>query len=287
MNIEQNQTIFVTGATGNQGGAVARNLLSGGFRVKLLTRDPDSKKAQQLKHPHAEIVKGDLDEPDSYSQHLKNVYGVFSVQAMQSKNEKEIWQGITLADRAKDAGVAHFVYSSTNGADKKTGVPHWETKARIEEHVRNSGLSYTILRPVSLFENFLIPQVKGRIPKGKLITPTKKDIRQQFIASEDVGRMTERIFKNPQQFRDQTIALASEEMTMEEVAARFSEVLQKKITYAQLPGMLVRIFMGNALYKMFDYLNHHDDFLLPDLEALKKQYPGQMSLREWIEINFK
>lgn len=277
----------MTGATGNQGGAVARHLLSNGFRVILLTRDPASKKAEQLQHPMATIVKGDLNEPDSYSQHLKNVDGVFSVQAMQPKNEKEIWQGITLADRAKDARVPHFIYSSTNGADRQTGIPHWDSKGRIEEHVRNSGLAYTILRPVSLFENFLIPQVKSRIPKGKLITPTKKDIRQQLIASDDVGKMAAKIFENPQPYRNQTLPLATEEMTMEEVAQQFSAVLGKKVTYGQLPIMMVRVLMGNALYKMFDYLNQHDDYLVKDFEAAKKQIPNPLTLKEWIGVHFK
>ncbi|HWJ89972.1 MAG TPA: NmrA/HSCARG family protein [Flavisolibacter sp.] len=285
--MDRAQTIFVTGATGNQGGAVARNLLSNGFRVKLLTRHPDSRKAQQLQHPFAEVIKGDLNEPDSYSQHLKHAQGVFSVQAIEPGREKEMWQGITLADRAKDAGISHFVYSSVAGADQNTGIPHWETKAVIEEHIRKSGLSYTILRPVSLFENFLIPQVKARILKGKLITPAKKNIQQQFIAAEDIGRMTARIFKNPQTFKNRTITLASEEMTMEDAAEIFSGVLGKKITYAQLPGLMTKLFMGNGLYKMFDYINHHDSHLVKDLNALKNENPGLLTLKEWISLYFR
>jgi hypothetical protein len=133
----------------------------------------------------------------------------------------------------------------------------------------------------------LLPQVKGRILKGKLITPSKKNIRQQYVASEDIGRMTARIFKDPQQYRNMTISLAAEEMTMEDAARTFSEMLQKKITYGQLPAMLTRVFMGSGLYKMFDYINHHDNYLVKDLEALRKQYPDLMTMKEWIRLHFK
>jgi len=195
--MERAKTIFVTGATGNQGAAVARNLLAEGFKVKALTRNPDSQKAKILQELNAEVIKGDLDDPSGVAGHLKNVHGVFSVLSYEDGVEKEIKQGIALADLAKQYAVPQFVYSSVIGSDAYTGIPHWESKFIIENHVRYLGLPYTILRPSSLYENFLIPQVKSRIQKGKLVTPVDKDTVQQFISAEDIGKITTEIFKNP------------------------------------------------------------------------------------------
>ena len=110
------KTIFVTGGTGNQGGAVARNLLQQGFSVKVLTRNTDSLKAINLKKLNVQLVKGDLNYTHPFREHLKDAYGIFSVQTYENGLEKEINQGITLATLAKEFGVKHFLYSSVTGA---------------------------------------------------------------------------------------------------------------------------------------------------------------------------
>ena len=228
--MESAKTIFVTGATGNQGGAVARNLLAQGFHVRALTRNPDSQKAKNLKQLNAEVIKGDLNEPSSFAEHLTNIHGVFSVQTYENGIEKEIKQGVTLADLSKKYDVPQFVYSSVIGCDAHTGIPHWESKFTIENRVKELGLHYTILRPASLYENFLIPPVKSRILKGKLVTPANKDTVQQFISSNDIGKITTEIFTNPSLYEGKTMVLAAEELNMHEVARIFSEALNKKIT---------------------------------------------------------
>ena len=158
-----NKTIFVTGGTGKQGGAVASNLALKGFTVKVLTRNTTSAKAQILKKLNIQLVKGDLNNVDTYREHLKDVYGIFSVQTFENGIEKEIKQGIALATLAKEFGVMHFLYSSVVGAQLNTGVPHIDSKFKIEKYIRQLGLHFTIIRPTSLSENFLLPQVKNGI----------------------------------------------------------------------------------------------------------------------------
>src|SRR6187397_1143068 len=114
--MESAKTIFVTGATGNQGGAVARNLLARGFNVKALTRNPDSQKAKNLNQLNADVIKGDLNDPSGFAEHLKNVQGVFSVQSFEYGIEKEIKQGVALADLAKQYAIPKFIYSSVIGS---------------------------------------------------------------------------------------------------------------------------------------------------------------------------
>src|ERR687894_1276757 len=141
---------LVCGATGSQGGAVARSLLDRGFRVRALTRDLQKPEAQTLAEQGAEVVQGDMEDRSSMDQVLVDgSYGVFSVQNFwETGYDREVQQGKTVADAAKAAGVEHFVYSSVGSAHRQTGISHFESKWEVENHVRELDLRYTILRPV-------------------------------------------------------------------------------------------------------------------------------------------
>ena len=144
-NVER--LILVCGATGKQGGAVARSLLDRGFRVRGLTRDPQKPEAQALAEQGAEVVQGDMEDRSAMDRVLEGAHGVFSVQNFwETGYDREVKQGKTVADAAKATGVEHFVYSSVGSAHRQTGIPHFESKWEIEEHVRQIGLPYTILR---------------------------------------------------------------------------------------------------------------------------------------------
>ncbi len=279
--------IFVTGGTGNQGGAVARNLVQQGFRVKVLTRNTNSPKAQILEKLNIELVKDDLNCADTFRQHLKDVYGIFSVQTFQNGVEKEINQGKKLATVAKEVGVKHFLYSSVIGADLNTKVPHFESKFEIENHIKQIELPYTIIRPASLYENFLIPQVRKGILKGKLVQPINRNTIQQYVASEDIGKAASKIFQNNDLYLSKTIPLATEQLSTQEIADIFSKALNKKIEYQKLPVLITRLFLGKNLYKMFKWINDKSSFQKEDLELTNKEFPSLISLKSWIEMNFK
>ena len=282
-----NKTIFVTGGTGNQGGAVARKLAQQGFTVKVLTRNPNSAKALALKKLNVVLVQGDLNTADTYREHLRDAYGIFSVQTFENGNDKEIQQGITLATLGKVLDIKHFLYSSVFGANLSTGIPHIDSKFQIENYIRETGLPFTIIRPTSLFENFLIPQVKKGILKGKLVQPINRDTVQQYVAAEDIGNAAARIFSNYNDYVGRTIPLATEQLTTKEVADTFSKVLHIKIEYKKLPVVITRLFLGKALYKMFKWMNEKSFFSKEDIELTKKEFPGLLSLEKWIEMNFK
>ena len=277
--------IFVTGATGNQGGGATRNLLSKGFYVKALVRNPALAKLNA--HENLEIIKGDLDDVNSYRQHLHDCDGVFCNLVFTSGIKKEIRQGFDLFNASKESHVKHFVYASVIGSDLHTGIPHWESKNTIENHIKTSGINYTILRPSSLYENMLLPQVKSRIQKGKLVLPTHRTTVQQFISSEDVGRVATTVFSNPERYRDLTLNLAAEQMDGEQLSATFSKVMGREIKFQQLPMIITRLFMGKDLAKMFRWINDNDTCYVKDLQAFKKEFPGMLSLEEWIRTHFK
>jgi uncharacterized protein YbjT (DUF2867 family) len=190
----KDRTILVSGATGQQGGAVLRHLRERHFPVRALTRDANSPKARTLMTPGVEPVSADLDNPASLSRTLEDVYGVYSVQSFTDNQEEEVRQGNNLIDAANRAAISHFVYSSVGAADAHTGIPHFESKGRIEEHLRDAGLPYTIFRPVSFMENWL--GAKDQIDAGTLSLPLKPETRLQMIAVDDIGVFVAKSFEH-------------------------------------------------------------------------------------------
>src|ERR1700758_66439 len=153
------RTILITGVTGQQGGAVAHALQGSGFRLRGLTRKPDNERATGLARSGVDVVKGDLDDEASLRQALAGAWGVFGVQnAGEAGREREEAQGKRLATLAREAGVEHYVYTSVGSANRRTGVPHFDSKSRIEDNVRALRFpSHVILRPVFFMENLVTP----------------------------------------------------------------------------------------------------------------------------------
>ena len=190
--------IFVAGATGQQGGAVARHLLKHpGFTVRALTRDTTKAPARALAQAGAELVQGDLDDPSSFERALDGAYGVFSVQnALEAGYDREVQQGKKLADAAKAAGVQHFVYSSVVSADRDTGIPHFESKWEIEQHIRQIELPFTVLRPAFFMQNWH-NYMREPILHGTLPLPLSPQTPLQQISVEDIGAFAALAFEAP------------------------------------------------------------------------------------------
>src|ERR1700726_187685 len=188
-----NRTILITGVTGNQGGAVAQALRDTGFYLRGLTRKPDSERAAALARHGVDVVKGDLDDEATLRRALAGVWGVCSVQnTLEAGVEREEAQGKRLASLAREAGIEHYVYTSVGSANKRTGVPHFDNKWRIEETVRGLGFpSHVILRPVFFMENLLAPVGLQASTLGWALGP---DTKLQMIAVDDIGWFGARAF---------------------------------------------------------------------------------------------
>jgi len=278
--------ILVTGATGRQGGAVAKHLLSRGFRVKALTRNPKSKKAAALESMGAEIVQGDLNKPLSYTTHLEDLYGIYSVQTFANGVTKEIAQGIQLANQAKAIGISHFVYASAVGTTLNTGIPHWESKRTIEQHVKSIGIPYTIVKPSSFYENLLVPQVQSGIYKGNLGTPLKNNTKQYSIAVDDIGAACATIFSQTDSFLEKEITLANELLSSDEMASVLSDTLGISVKYQKMPSLITRIFLGKNLYQMFKWIDANESTLSESIAASKDQSFAKTQFRQWVQQNF-
>jgi uncharacterized protein YbjT (DUF2867 family) len=239
---EAKPIILVTGATGQQGGAVARELLARKQRVRAMTRKPESPNARALESAGAEIVPGDLDDPSSLERAIKDAWGLFAVQnTWEAGVEKEEAQGKRIAEIARKAGVQHFVYSSVGSANRKTGIPHFDNKWRVEERVRQLKFpSYTILRPVFFMENFLSPWFKPGIDAGKLAIGIKPTTVLQMIAVPDIGKYGLLAFEKPAQLNGREIEIAGAAHTMPETARIFSKAAGRTITFERVPIEEVR-----------------------------------------------
>ncbi len=277
-----NKLIAVAGATGQQGGATTRHLLERGFRVRALTRDPNSESARKLLEAGAETVAADLADPATLGPALEGVDGVFSVQNFWLPGvgfEGEIAQGKNLADAAAAAGVQHFVYSSVGGAERNAGVPHFDSKWIIEQHIETLGLPATILRPVAFMENNLYQRdaiLSGTFPTGG-IAPGRT---LQIIAVDDIGAFAAIAFAQPDQFIGKAIELAGDELTEEQMAEVFSRVTGRTVTLdrSQPEGAPEPDAEMIAMIKWFN-----DHGYQADIDALRKIHSGLKSLETWAQ----
>jgi uncharacterized protein YbjT (DUF2867 family) len=271
--------ILVTGATGQQGGAVARHLLKRpGFSVRALTRDPFKPSSQKLAQAGAKVVRGNLDDSASVRGAVDGVYGVFSVQNfMETGFEGEIRQGKTLADIAKSAGVKHFVYSSVVSADRQTGLPHFESKWAIEQHSRHIGLPCTILRPAFFMQNWH-NYMRDQIQQGTLPLPLNPQTPLQQISVEDIGEFAATAFDNPGQWIGRTLEIAGEELTMSRVADVLTRCLGWHVKYVQVPWDHFRQAAGDEMTKMYQWFN--DFGYRVNIPELRKQYPTLATLEQ-------
>lgn len=271
--------ILVTGATGKQGGATIRHLASkGGFKLRAMTRKPDSDAAKALAKLGVELAVGDLDDAASLARALAGAWGVFSVQnTWEAGVEKEEEQGKRLAEVARERGVQHFVYTSVGSAHKATGIPHFDNKFRIEEKVRSLGFpSYTILRPVFFMENLTSPWF---LQGDKLVTAMKPNRKLQMIAADDIGRFGAAAFLDAKKHANEAVDMAGDEITMTEAADIVSEIVGKKLTFQEIPIAAVRQNSEDMalMLEWFDKVGYS-----ADIAGVEKAWGIRpMSVREW------
>jgi uncharacterized protein YbjT (DUF2867 family) len=281
--LNSDKTVLVAGATGRQGGAVIRHLLPKGWKLRALTRNPNSAAAQDLARQGIEVVQGDLEDPASLALAARGVYGVYSVHDFWSVGaRREVLQGKNLADAAKKAHAEHFVYSSVGGAERNSGIDHWESKWEVERYIRRLGLPATILRPAAFMENYYIDQVEIGILKGKLLDPIRADKPYQTIAADDVGAFAALAFERPTDFIGVELEIAGSELTNPEAAQVFSRVLGRPVKFRKLPMLLVRLFLGREFYQMFRWFNEAG--FKADIAGLRRRFPEVrlQTLEEWL-----
>jgi len=278
---EHHRLITVTGATGKQGGASARHLVRQGFRVRAVTRNPDSAAAQALRSEGMEVVHGDLDDRSSLERALEGAYGALSVQNFwETGYDREVEQGVRFADVARAAGIEHFVYSSVGSAHRDTGLAHFESKWKIENHIREIGLPYTIFRPVFFMENWEGPYMRAPVLGGTLAMPLDPGTNFQQIAVDDVGAFVAMAFSNPDEWVGRSVDLGGDEQTAGEMAGTFGKVIGRPVSYYQVPWDDYREAAGDEYHDMFRWFQ--DVGYDADIPARRRQYPGMTGFEEYL-----
>jgi uncharacterized protein YbjT (DUF2867 family) len=293
MNMERKK-ILVVGATGSQGGSVARNLIARGkFDVRALTRKPDSPAAAALRDLGAEVVQGDLDDPPSLKAALEGCYGVFGVTNFWEHYGKEAEQGRNLVRAVADAGVGHFVFSTLPPIEKATNgalrSPHFDIKAELEDYARSLNIPATFVHVPFYFDNFLyfFPPRKAEDGSYQFGFP-QGDTPLAAMAVEDVGRVVAPIFEQPERYIGKVIRLAGDELP----AAKYAEIMTRQlgvdVRYSHVPRETFAAlgFPGaEDLADMFEFYRLHMPSRVGDIAEGRAVAPEIQNFETWLSRN--
>ena len=255
MTTAQPLTVLVTGATGNQGGAAAAALHARGHRVRALTRRPDAPAAQALKTAGAELVAGSFSDRGTIERALRGTDAVFAVGTpVEAGVEREALQGMAMVDAAAASGSRHYVFSSVASADRATGIPHFDSKFRVEEHLRQSGLPFTIIAPAYFMDNLLAPWNLDGLKNGVFAQALPGGRILQQVAVADIGAFAAHVIDNRERFLGTRVDFASDELTSQAMADIASRASGKAIRFQQVPLDAVRAY-DTDLAVMYDWLD--------------------------------
>jgi len=259
------------GATGNQGGSVVQSLLPKGHHIRTLVRNPGSPKAKRLAEQGVEIMKGDFSDRDSL---LKAATGMDTIYAMTTPFEagttEEVKQGITISDVAKEAGVGHFIFGSVASANRKTGIPHFDSKYDVEKYITTLGIPYTISAPVFFMDNYLSPFALPSLKEGKLKLAMPANIPLQQISVSNIGAFVATLVERREGVFGKRVDIAGDKLTGEETANLLSKVSGREIRYEGFDPDLLRTNSNDIadMFKWFDDVGYD-----ADIERLHQGYP--------------
>jgi uncharacterized protein YbjT (DUF2867 family) len=263
---------------------VARHLLKDNWHVRGLTRNAASEQAQVLRALGAEVVQGDLGDAASLRPAFEGAYGIYSVQnPFIGGPVQEIRQGKNVANVAKDVGVEHLVYGSAGTGEKGTGIPSWETKLQIEDHMKTLELPLTILRPMAFMELMthkkFFPPVAAWQVMPKLMGSSR---RLPWLCTEDLGVIGTRAFANPHSFVGRDLTLASDVRSLDECRSIYREVTGRNPRRFPMPVWLFKRFgfVGKDLTTMWRWLRTgHVDL---DTSPTRAIHPEALTVGGWL-----
>lgn len=290
--MDNTHDVLVFGATGNMGGAVARELLRRGWQVRAVTRNPQSEKAQALAALGAEVVRADMDDRASLDAAFNGMQRVFSVQNwMTSGADGEIRQGKLVADAAKATGVTHLVYGSAGVGEPNSGIPHFDCKLVVEDYIRTLALPFTIVRPTPFME---LMREKEFYPAmaawGTMPKVLGWDKPLPWVAVHDIGVAIANIFADPDAWIGRDVTLCSDVRSLNESKAAFQAVTGKKPFGIPLPVAVFQRMAGEELVAMWRWLDCYISERSPDrlnalVDATREVCPEPHDLANWLRLS--
>jgi uncharacterized protein YbjT (DUF2867 family) len=274
--------IAVIGATGKQGGSVVDALLDEGHSARALVRDSGSAAAQALRDRGVDLLEGDLTDPASLESLMRGVDGVFAMSTPVDGTDVEVAAGITIADAASRIGVPHLVFSTVGGAERNTGIAHFESKRRVEEHIESLGLHATFLRPVFFMENLLGFGVS--IEGGEVVVrlPLPDGIPLQMIAVRDIGKAAAAILRDGPVVEGNSVEIGGDSRTGAQIAAALGTYLSLPSRYEAIPLAAVASFGDTA--DMFRWFAETPAYQA-DFAATKALVPEVLDLPAWLTFS--
>jgi uncharacterized protein YbjT (DUF2867 family) len=292
--MSSDKIILVTGATGLQGGSVARHLQRDGrFKVRALTRDGSSARAEGLQKLGVEVIEGDLADRASLKSALDGAYGVFGVTNYWEHFDKEIEHGKNLTDAAAESEIQHFVCSTLPSPREITGgelsVPHLETKAEIERYVKKRGLPATFVHVAFYYENFFsyFPPRKQEDGSYAFGFP-QSDTPLTAVCVEDLGGVVAAVFNDRDRFLGRTVTVAGDVLPPQEYAAAMTGVLGKQVRYNYIPREVFASFGFPGAEDLADMFEYNRRFVPPQDAAVKEcraLYRELQSFGQWAGKN--
>lgn len=308
----QQRIIAIVGATGAQGGGLARAALrdkESGFVVRALTRNPDSEKARALADQGAEVVAADLDDAGSLRDAFAGTHAAFCVTNFWEhfSPDKEQEQARRMAEAAKECDVRHVIWSTLEDVRQwvpladdslptlmdKYKVPHFDGKGAADHYFTDSGVPTTFLRAAYYWDNLIYfgagPQ-KGADGTLVFTLPLGDDGRLPGIAAEDIGKCAWGIFKGGRRYIGQTIGIAGEQPTGDEMAAALTEALGTEVRYQAISPADYRAlgFPGaEDLGNMFQFQLENNEMFCRSrsVEITRTLNPELMDFPEWLAVN--
>jgi uncharacterized protein YbjT (DUF2867 family) len=307
----EKKTIAVLGATGAQGGGLARAILNdpkGGFAVRAITRNADSEKAKALAEHGAEVVVADLDDGQSLDRAFQGAHGAYCVTNFWEhfSPEKEAAQIEAVALAAKRAGLKHVVWSTLEdtrkwvplGDDrmptlmKNYKVPHFDAKGGSDHFFTDNGVPTTFLLTSFYWDNLIHFGMGPKPgPDGVLaFTLPMGDKKLPGIAVEDIGRCAYGIFKAGKPYIGKTVGIAGEHLSGSEMSAALTKALGQEVRYNSVTPEAYRGFgfpgaedLGNMFQFKRDF---EDDFRgARKLDVARKLNPSLQSFEVWLAEN--
>jgi uncharacterized protein YbjT (DUF2867 family) len=305
--------ITVFGATGAQGGSLARAILNNGdsgFAVRAVTRNVNSEKAKELAALGAELVTADIDNTATVQKALEGAYGAYFVTFYWAhlSPEKEKAEATAYAHAAKNAGLKHAIWSTLEDTREyvpltdnrmptlmgKYKVPHFDAKGESDKLFTELGVPVTFLRASFYWDNFIFfgsgPK-KDQNGKLALTLPIGKS-KMAGIAAEDIGKCALGIFKRGEELVGKTIGIAGEQLTGKEMANALSKALGQEVYYNEVPASVYRGFGfpgADDIGNMFQFYDEFEKELntIRDVNFSRQLNPELQSFDQWLKQNAK
>lgn len=237
MSENKKYRVLVTGATGNQGGAVVDALLVKGHQVLAVTRNTDSPRAKALINRGVEVLQGNMNDDDSMRRALEGIDTFYLMGSpFEDGVDAETAQGIRLVDLAKEAGIGHLVYGSVASANQDTRIPHFDSKYKVEQHLAASGLDYSISAPVYFMDNLIAPWSTDALKTGQIMMAMPEDVNLQQVSVKNIGDFVTSLIERREGVFGQRYDIAGDELDGVTLAVQVSKAIGHTVNYQALPA---------------------------------------------------